>query len=116
MIVHNVYALAGALIALQSNVPVEGISNPGELTNENVSVVYNLEYTAIDDTTSAGLPQDTGYYRVADNAVVSTLDGLNLERRLALVDLGEALVQPLVPSKMAKNGKNGAGSIFSNKK
>jgi hypothetical protein len=91
MIMHTVYAFAVTVIDFQPTVVVENVSDLCDMTNDEVSFVYNLEYTEITEQTCGGLSHETRFYRIGDDPVVSSLAGLNLERDLAWADLVEVV-------------------------
>lgn len=92
MIAHTVYAFTIVVTDLQPTVVVENITSLCELQGDGLSYVYNLEYTEIDTETCGSLSTATEFYRVGNDPVVSDLDGLDLERDLALADLAEAVL------------------------
>ena len=92
MIAHTVYAYGDYLIDLQPTVPVENASHLCSLSGADLSYVYNLKYTAINEQTCGQLSSASQFYRVGEDPVVSDLAGLNLERDLAWADLIEAVV------------------------
>jgi hypothetical protein len=96
MIMHTVYAFAITVIDFQPTVVVENVSNLCEMTNDEVSFVYNLEYTEITEQTCSNLSRESQFYRVGDDPVVSTIAGLNLERDLAWADLVEVVTWLLI--------------------
>lgn len=96
MIIHTVYAFALTVVDYQPTVVVEDVSNLCDMTNEEVSFVYNLEYTEITEQTCGGLSGETEFYWIGNDPVVSSLAGLNLERDLAWTDLVEVLTWLLI--------------------
>ncbi len=96
LLAHTVYAYTIEVIDLMPTVAVEEVSNLCSMANADVSYVYNLEYTEVNDQTCSELSGATQFYWVAKDPVVSDLAGLNLERDLAWVDLAEALVWLLI--------------------
>lgn len=91
LIAHTVYAYALTVINLQPSVPVEDARDLCDLSDADVSYVYNLEYTAISKDTCEGLSSATEFYWVGKDPVVSDLAGLNLERDLAWADMIEVV-------------------------
>ncbi|MGI9238765.1 MAG: hypothetical protein ACR2QZ_15305 [Woeseiaceae bacterium] len=91
MILHTVYAFAVAVIDYGPTVAVEGAQSLCDLVDDDVSFVYNLDYTTVDEQTCEQLTDETQFYRVGKDPVVSTMAGLNLERDLALSDLIEVV-------------------------
>ena len=96
MIAHTVYAYAVSVMQLQPTVAVPDATDLCDLAEADVSYVYNLEYTALDENTCGGLSDATQFFRVGDDPVVSDRAGLELERELAWVDLFEVIVWLLV--------------------
>jgi hypothetical protein len=92
LLAHTVYAFAITVSSLQPTVPVEGASSLCDLTEADVSYVYNLEYTDINAENCNDLSSATEFYRVADDPVVADSESLSLERDLALADLLEAVL------------------------
>ena len=66
------------------------------MTDADVSYVYNLEYTEVNEQTCGELSNETRFYWLADDPIVSDLTGLELERKLAWSDLIEVIVWLLV--------------------
>lgn len=91
LIAHTVYAYAVTVINLQPSVQVEDAQDLCSLADADVSYVYNLKYTAIDQGSCAGLSDAAEFYWVGQDPVVSDLDGLNLERDLAWADMIEVV-------------------------
>ena len=91
LIAHTVYAYALSLINLQPSVPVEDARDLCGLADADVSYVYNLEYTAIDQGNCGELSSAAEFYWVGKDPVVSDLAGLNLERDLAWADMIEVV-------------------------
>lgn len=96
MIMHTVYAYALTVIDYQPTVVVENVSHLCDMTNDEVSFVYNLEYTEITEETCGSLSDENRFYRVDNDPVVSTIAGLNLERDLAWADLVEVVTWLLI--------------------
>lgn len=96
MIMHTVYAFALTVVDYQPTVIIENVSNLCDMTDEEVSFVYNLEYTEITEQTCGGLSGETEFYWIGNDPVVSSLAGLNLERNLAWADLVEVITWLLI--------------------
>ncbi len=96
MIMHTVYAFAVTVIDYQPTVMVENVSDLCDMTNDEVSYVYNLEYTEITEQTCSSLSDEIQFYRVGNDPVVSTIAGLNLERDQAWADLVEVVTWLLI--------------------
>lgn len=96
MIAHTIYAYAITVVNLQPTMLVEEVSNLCDMVGEDVSYVYNLEYTTVDEQSCGKLSTESRFYWLADDPIVSDMPGLNLERRLAWVDLAEAVIWLLI--------------------
>jgi hypothetical protein len=83
MLAHTIYAFTIVVVNLQPTVPVEDVSNLCDMSGANVSYVYNLEYTGVNEQTCDGLSVDSEFYWLADDPIVSDMAGLQLERDLA---------------------------------
>jgi len=91
MILHTVYAFAVDVIDYQPTIAVDNATSLCDLVNDDVSFVYNLDYTALTGETCSELTDETQFYWVGSNPVVSTMEGLELERDLAWSDLIEVI-------------------------
>lgn len=96
MIAHTIYAFSVTVIDLQPTIPVEGISDLCMMTDSDVSYVYNLEYTSVDEANCAGLSDESRYFWLTQDEIVSDARGLELERDLAWADLIEVVVWLLI--------------------
>ena len=96
LIGHTVYAYIIVVASLQPTVAVEDISDLCGLIGADVSYVYNLEYTEVNEQTCGKLSSESQIYWLAGDSVVSDMAGLNLERDLAWADLIEAVVWLLI--------------------
>lgn len=96
MILYTVYAFVVTVVEYAPTVPVENVSSVCEMTNDELSLVYNLEYTEITEESCVGLSDATQFFRVGIDPVVATKDGLALERALAWGDLVEGIVWLLI--------------------
>jgi hypothetical protein len=96
MILHTVYAFAVTVIEYRPTVIVENVSSLCDMANDEISYVYNLEYTEVTEQTCRGLSDETQFYRVGNDPVVSTIAGLNLERDLAWADVVEVVTWLLI--------------------
>ncbi len=95
MILHTVYAFAVTTIDYHPTVAVENVSSLCDMSDD-VAYVYNLDYTMIDAQTCKTLSDESQFYKVGKEPVVSTLDGLKLERHLAWADLVEVITWLLI--------------------
>lgn len=96
LIAHTIYAFLIVVTELQPTVAVEDVSSLCDMVNEDVSYVYNLEYTEVNEQTCGSLSSETQFYWLAEDPIVSDLAGLELERDLALADLAEAVIWLLI--------------------
>ncbi len=96
LIAHTVYAFAVVVIGLQPTVPVEGVADLCDMAGADVSYVYNLEYTDVDEQTCGELSDELQFFWLADDPVVSDMAGLSLERDLAWADLAEVVMWLLI--------------------
>ena len=96
LIAHTIYAFLIVVMSLQATVTVEGISGLCDMANANASYVYNLEYTEINEQNCDSLSSSSQFYWLASDPVVSDMQGLTLERDLALADLAEAVIWLLI--------------------
>ncbi len=92
MLAHTVVAYADSVIDYTPTIPVEGASSLCDLADRDLSFVYNLNYTLIESDNCEALSAQTDFYQLGPHPLVSTFDGLQLERRLAWADLIEAIV------------------------
>ena len=92
MLAHTVFAYATTVADYQPTVRAEAADGPCGLVGKNLAWVHNLDYTAITEANCSELTNSDALYQVGENPVVTDLSGLRLERRLAWVDLVEAVV------------------------
>lgn len=96
MIAHTVYAYGVTVIEYRPTVTVNSATSLCDMSGKGVSFVYNLEYTQIDERNCAALSNESQFYYVGTDPVVSTTAGLNLERDLAWADLIEIVTWLLI--------------------
>ncbi len=96
MIAHTVLAFAITVKDYQPTVIVEDASSVCDLVGRDLSFVYNLDYSRITADNCSDLSSDTRFYQVGVDPIVSTLDGLQLERSLAWADLIEVVTWLLI--------------------
>ena len=96
MIAHTLYAAVLATINLQPTVAVENVSDLCGMVDENVSYVYNLEYSDVTIETCSALSAETELYWVESGLIVTDKIGLELERVLGWVDLWEVILWLLI--------------------
>ncbi len=96
LIAHTVYAFAIVVIGLQPTVPVNEVADLCDMVEADVSYVYNLEYTEVNEQTCGELSEELQFFWLDDDPVVSDMAGLELERELAWADLAEVVIWLLV--------------------
>ena len=96
LIAHTVYAFLIVVMELQPTVAVENVSSLCDMTDANVSYVYNIEYTEVNEQTCGELSAASQFYWLADDPIVSDMKGLTLERDLAWADLAEVVFWLLI--------------------
>jgi len=96
MILHTVYAFAVTVVDYEPTVIVDNVTSLCDMVDDDVSFVYNLDYTAINQQNCDALSGETRFYWVGNDPVVSTIEGLNLERDLAWADLVEVVTWLLI--------------------
>ena len=96
MIAHTVVAYVASASELAPTVLVENASSPCDVADQDISWVYNLEYTDITSDTCADLSDVSEIFKVGDDPVVSSFEGLELERDLAAVDVIEVITWLLI--------------------
>jgi hypothetical protein len=92
IIAHTIYAYTMTISGLQATTAVADISDLCDLTGDDISYVYNLEYTEINAQTCSELSGASQFFWVDEDPVVSDMAGLTLERDLAWADLAEAVI------------------------
>lgn len=92
MILHTVYAYAMSVMNLYPTNAVDNVWDLCELSDADVSYVYNLEYTKVDDQSCNDLSNASQFFQVGEDPVVTDAEGLHLERDLAWADLVEAVI------------------------
>ena len=96
LIAHTVYAFTIVVIGLQPTVPVEDVTSLCDMVGADVSYVYNLEYTDVNEQTCGELSDELQFFWLADDPVVSDMAGLSLERDLAWADFAEVVLWLLI--------------------
>jgi hypothetical protein len=96
LLAHTVYAFMIVVINLQPTVAAEDVSNLCDIAGTDVSYVFNLEYTEVDEETCRELSDESQFYWLAEDQIVSDMAGLELERDLAWADLVEVLIWLLI--------------------
>ncbi len=100
MILHTVYAFAVTVVEYEATVPVDNASSLCDLSDEGLSFVYNLDYTEVNAETCGELSNASQFFMVGIDPVVSTEEGLVLERQLAWGDLVEVIMWLLIIAAM----------------
>jgi len=95
LLAHSVYAFTVEVVDLRPTLRVENVSELCAMTDDDVSYVYNLEYTSVNDETCAELSTESAFFWRSEG-VVTDAGGLQLERNLAWVDLIEVVVWLLI--------------------
>jgi len=95
-LMHSVYAFSVIYYDLMNVQQLQNITNLCELVPLDMTFVRNLSYTTIDSLNCHELSNQSVFYFTEPNLVVSDMNGLQLERNLALVDLLEILVWLLI--------------------
>ncbi len=96
LLAHTVYVFMIVVINLQPTVAAEDVSNLCDIAGTDVSYVFNLEYTEVDEETCRELSDESQFYWLAEDQIVSDMAGLELERDLAWADLVEVLIWLLI--------------------
>ena len=96
MIAHTIVANANAVRQYLPENQWGQVTDLCELSSQDISFVYNLDYTEITEESCADLPKADKYYQVGVDPVVSTYDGLKLELDLAWADLIEVVLWVLI--------------------
>lgn len=91
MIGHTVFAYAVTAVDYSSTKPVADAASLCDLADDDVTFVYNLDYTAVTGENCAALSDASEFYYLGDNPLVSSEAGLELERGLAWGDVVEAI-------------------------
>ncbi len=92
MIAHTVFAFWNGVADYSKTIPVEGVTELCQLVDRDMSYVYNLEYTEINEQTCGQLSDAKQFYQLGNNPLVTSYAGLKLERHLVWSDLVEVLV------------------------
>ena len=96
LIAHTIFAFAVVVVDLKPTVAVANVSSLCDMVSEDVSYVYNLEYTEVTEQTCSDLSSANQFYWLGDDPLVSDMAGLELERDLAWADLAEATIWLLI--------------------
>ncbi len=91
LIAHTVFAYTVTAVDYSSTRPVADAASLCNLADDDVTFVYNLEYTAVTGENCSALSDASEFYYLGDNPLLSTEAGLQLERRLAWADVIEAI-------------------------
>lgn len=96
MIAHTVYAYIISVLDLRATIPVENVASLCAMTNADVSYVYNLTYTDVNEKNCGSLSAASQFFWVASDPVVTDAAGLALERTQAWFSLAGAIAWLLV--------------------
>ncbi|MDJ0709086.1 MAG: hypothetical protein QNJ14_01795 [Woeseiaceae bacterium] len=96
MIAHTFVAYVIAADELTPTVLVADAAGVCDVADQDLSWVYNLEYTDITSENCASLSDTGEIYQVGNDPVVTSFEGLELERDLALVDVIEVTTWMLI--------------------
>lgn len=96
MIAHTVYAFTITVTDLQPTIPVAGVSDLCAMAEADVSYVYNLEYTSVDQASCSHLSDESEFFWITEGEILSDARGLDLERDLAWADLIEVVAWLLI--------------------
>ena len=96
MIAHTVLAFANELVELRPTLEVEQVSSLCEMVDKDVSFVDNLQYTKVTPGTCATLSDDSRFFWLANDPLVTDAEGLVVHRDLVLADLIEAITWLLI--------------------
>lgn len=92
MIAHTVIAYTETVVNYTPTLPVIGVTDLCDLADDNISFVYNLEYTSVTSNSCADLSDQNAFFWLGQrNPLVSTEAGLQLARSLAWVDVIEVI-------------------------
>ena len=92
MIAHTVFAYSDTVVDYSKTTPLEGLTSLCEIAGQDYSHVYNLDYSEITVANCGKLSEASNFYRLGEDKVVTSREGLALERRLAWFDVLEAIV------------------------
>ena len=90
MIGHTLVANTNALIDIYGAALATDTNDLCDFANQDLSWVFNLEYTSITAETCKILPTSDAYFFVPEEPVVTTFSGLQLQRELTWFDLIES--------------------------
>jgi len=96
MLAHTIVAYGIETMELIEDRPVTGVTDLCSMTESDVSFVYNLEFTHIDDETCSELSTSAEFFWRTQDTTVTDVQGMELERNLMVVDLIEAVVWLLI--------------------
>jgi hypothetical protein len=91
MLAHTVFAYGTTVVDYAPTLPADGVTDLCDIAGQDISFVYNLEYSEIGSGNCNDLPEASRYYWLGDPSVITTGEGLSLERQLAWVDVVEAV-------------------------
>ncbi|MEM1174685.1 MAG: hypothetical protein AAGI27_07715 [Pseudomonadota bacterium] len=73
-----------------------GVESLCDLVGRDISFVYKLHYTLLGEANCDGLSQETRFYYLGEESIVTTASGVTLERLLSWIDAVDALTWILI--------------------
>jgi hypothetical protein len=89
---HTIYAYFGDVVSLSAEEPLQGVTNLCQLAGQDVSYVFNLVYTVIDQANCASLSAGSIFYNVDSTILFTDEVGILYSLGLAWADLFEAII------------------------
>lgn len=89
IIAHFIFALLDWAIKIGKDRPVPAVSSLCELVDRDLSWSTNLDYVTLDSDNCDTLSQESQFFQMAEDPVVTDQAGLNLARQLAWGDVLE---------------------------
>ena len=115
MIAHTLVAVVDTVIDYEKVNIVENVTELCELSNGNVSYVYNLEYTEVNEITCKNLSAADQFFWLGEDPLVSDFEGLQLAQNLAWADVIEVIVWLLILLAIEATVRLQSGSITNGK-
>ncbi|MGK0501099.1 MAG: hypothetical protein ACJAYG_002753 [Oceanicoccus sp.] len=97
-LIHTLFAYSNSAYDLSKVEAVEGVTDLCALSEQDLSFTYNLEYTELDTINCATLttPSELFLIEPPDFLVVTSSEGLAIEKQLIWIDLFEAITWLLI--------------------
>ena len=95
-IAHGVYAYGVSVYYYEKDLPPPEISSLCEIAEQDVSFVYNLRYTRITNENCGTLTQESEFYYLGEEWVVTTATGLTIERAMGWSDVADITIWILI--------------------